>query len=413
MKLTWQTLENLSQKYGDSFYILDVRKFANNYQEFLSYFRSIYPRTNFGYSYKTNYTPKLCQIADSLGAYAEVVSQMEYDLAMRLGVEPSRIIFNGPLKRDRDLKNAILSGSTVNLDSWQEVETLKDLAREFPERNFTVGLRCNFDVGIDRISRFGFDVEGGDLEYAFSTIAQLPNCSVAGLHSHFSTPQRSIESYALRARKMLNLTDFYFPDRPPKFINLGGGFFGKMDEELRQQFDCYIPNYREYAEAIAPEFARHFPPDTGPELIVEPGVALVADVMQFACQVVGTKTVRSRQIALVAGSIHNIKPTLTDKKLAMDVYRHESSDRGGKLTGDIDLVGYTCMEHDCLNKIDRGEIGIGDYVVFNNIGAYTIVFKPPFISPNSPIISYDSTDNSYELSRRRETSEDVFATYVI
>jgi diaminopimelate decarboxylase len=71
------------------------------------------------------------------------------------------------------------------------------------------------------------------------------------------------------------------------------------------------------------------------------------------------------------------------------------------------------MEHDCLGKIEGGEIGIGDYIVFDNIGAYTIVFKPPFISPNSPIVSYNSKANSYELSRRRETSEDVFATYII
>ena len=51
--------------------------------------------------------------------------------------------------------------------------------------------------------------------------------------------------------------------------------------------------------------------------------------------------------------------------------------------------------------------------MFDNMGAYTVVLKPPFIRPNPPIVGYDSIENKYELVRRRETSQDVFSTYVI
>lgn len=413
MKLTWQTLHNLEKEYGDSFFILDLRQFENNYKEFLQEFRSIYPNTNLGYSYKTNYIPKICQTAYSMGGYAEVVSQMEYDLAIAIGVSPSRIIFNGPLKSQEDIERAIFAGSIVNLDCLEEVEMVAALAQKLSDQNIAVGLRCNFDVGEGRISRFGFDVEGGELDHIFKLFGELKNCSVQGLHCHISTSSRSVGSYTLRTQKIIELSDYYFKDKQPKFIDIGGGFFGKMNDDLRQQFDVYIPSYQEYAEAIAPQLRSRFPEDSCPELIIEPGVAVVADVLKFVGKVVGLKTVRSRQIALVVGSIHNVKPTLTDKKLSLKVYTKEEKSESKKLSGPVDLVGYTCMEHDCLYEDYPGDIGIGDYVVFDNIGAYTVVFKPPFIRPNPPIINYDSILNEYSLIRRRETSQDLFSTYVI
>ena len=413
MQLSWQTLYNLEKKFGNSFFLLDLDKFKRNYQEFLHSFCSIYPHTNLGYSYKTNYIPKLCQTVDSMGGYAEVVSQMEYDLAIAIGVSPSRIIFNGPLKSPEDLENAILAGSIVNLDCLEEVEIVAALARRLPEQKIAVGLRCNFDVGAGRISRFGFDVEGGALDDVFKIFRELKNCSVLGLHCHISTSARSIESYKLRTQKILEFSDYYFQDKPPKFIDIGGGFFGRMNDDLKSQFDCYVPTYQEYAQSIAPQLRNRFPDNSGPELIIEPGVAVVADVLQFVAKVVGLKTIISRQIALIVGSIHNIKPTLTDKKLSLQVYKNDTNPPTKKLSGSVDLVGYTCMEHDCLYADYSDEIGIGDYAVFDNLGAYTVVFKPPFIRPNPPIVSYDATADKYTLIRRQETSQDVFSTYVI
>lgn len=413
MALSWQTLHNLEKEYGDSFFILDLRQFENNYKEFLQGFRSIYPKTNLGYSYKTNYIPKICQTAHSMGGYAEVVSQMEYDLAISIGVPPARIIFNGPLKHQEDLEKAILAGSIVNLDCWEEVEMVETLAKRLPEQKIAVGLRCNFDIGTNRISRFGFDVAAGELDRAFQRLTELNNCAVDGLHCHISTSERSTESYARRTQKIIELTDDYFKDEQPRYLDIGGGFFGKMTDDLRSQFDGYIPNYQEYAEAVAPQLKSRYPDNSGPELIIEPGVAIVSDVLNFVAKVVGLKTVRSRQIALVVGSVHNVKPTGTDKNLSLRVYRNEENREGRKISGKLDIVGYTCMEHDCLYKDYSGEIGIGDYAVFENMGAYTVVFKPPFIRPNPPIISYDSILNEYRLIRRRETSEDVFSTYVL
>jgi len=343
--------------------------------------------------------------------YAEVVSQMEYHLAIRIGVPPKRIIFNGPLKLAQDIENAIMAGSIVNLESHYEVSIVKALAQKLPGHDIIVGVRCNFDIGTGSLSRFGFDVQKGELDIVFETLDRLKNCRIAGLHCHFSTSERSTESYALRARKMLDISLLYFKDYNPRFIDLGGGFFGKLSEDLKKQFDCPAPSYQEYAEAIAPYFADAFPDGSGPELILEPGAAIVADVMKFVAKVVYVKSLRSHKLAITTGSIHNIMPTQHDKNLPLRVYGDDKNKNRKEIIGPIDIVGYTCMEDDCLYKAYDANIAEGDYAVFDNVGAYTIVLKPPFIRSNPAIISYDSLTDRYELIKRREEFKDMFCTY--
>ena len=215
-----------------SFYLLDLEALRENYREFLDAFQMIYPKASVAYSYKTNYTPALCRAVHEMGGYAEVVSDMEYDLALRIGVSPNKIVFNGPLKSERMLRRALLAGSIVNLDALYEVSLVEGIAQEASDRPLAVGLRCNFDVGAGYVSRFGFDADGPDLRAAFERIERLDKCTIAGLHCHFTTPHRSIESFALRTTKMLDVCASLFGDHPPKFLDLGGGYFGKMGAEL-------------------------------------------------------------------------------------------------------------------------------------------------------------------------------------
>ena len=86
MELNQSTISSLRDCYGDAFYLLDSEQFRHNFLELKSTFESIYPFFNIAYSYKTNYTPKFCKIVNELGGYAEVVSEMEVELALKCGV---------------------------------------------------------------------------------------------------------------------------------------------------------------------------------------------------------------------------------------------------------------------------------------------------------------------------------------
>ena len=120
MNLTMEMIAELQKEHGDAFYLLDSALFQQNYAEMKREFSTLYANFNIAYSYKTNYTPKLCKLVNSMGGYAEVVSEMELELAERIGVMPENIIWNGPVKRYDVMERFLLSGGTVNLDSMED-----------------------------------------------------------------------------------------------------------------------------------------------------------------------------------------------------------------------------------------------------------------------------------------------------
>ncbi len=405
--MDFNLLDKLSIEYGESFYLLDSNVFSSNYDQFLFEFRRIYQNTHIGYSYKTNYIPRLCQILNDKGGYAEVVSEMEYDLALKVGVDYDKIIVNGPYKTKNTLKKFLFNGSIVNLDSIREIEFVLEIAEESRSRDFAVGIRTNFDIRDDNFSRFGIDVNSPLFDTWISKLKQASNIKVEGIHCHF--PNRDLESYVYRAEEILNLVDIVF-DEHPKYIDIGGGFFGKMHQDLKDQFSCSVPEFREYAEVIATRFEKKYrslSDESKPILFLEPGSALVANSMKFVAKIIEIKEVRGRNIAMSTGSKFNIG--LLSSKVNMPMTVYGANDNESKDFELIDISGFTCIESDYLYKGYSGKLNRDDYIVFDNVGSYSVVFKPPFILPNVPIIEVNK-DNT--LIKRKETTEDIFKTFI-
>ncbi|MBB6400908.1 diaminopimelate decarboxylase [Methanococcus maripaludis] len=407
MELNWDFLNKLTEDFGDSYYLLDSNKFIKNYDEFLAEFQKIYPNTVIAYSYKTNYLPQLCSIVNEKGGYAEVVSKMEYDLAIKIGVSPSNIIVNGPLKTKEHLEHFLLNGSTVNVDSCRELELCKEIAKSNPDKILSVGLRCNFEIN-STVSRFGFDVRDEEFIEKFKELKKIDNLIIKGIHCHF--PDRNLESYSKRVDILISILDLLFKGDIPEFVDIGGGYFGKIDDFLAKQFNCNVPSYSDYADIIASRFKEYFknlPENKKPKLILEPGTALVADTMKFIAKVIEIKNIQGKNIAMTTGSKFNMGLFGLNINLPINVY---SEFKNEEYIKDIDISGYTCIEADYLFKNYSGVLNIGDYIAFDNIGSYSFVFKPPFICPNVPIIDYN--DGNFKVVKRRETFEDIFKTYM-
>lgn len=405
MEMNYSSLENLEREFGESFYLLDTDVFKNNFDEFLGEFREIYPKTFIGYSYKTNYTPRICEIVYEKGGYAEVVSEMEYDLAIKVGVPSDKIIVNGPYKNKKALEKFLLNESIVNLDSYRELENLLLIADENNEKKLNVGIRCNFEINDKLISRFGFDIEHSDFKSIFDKISLKQNIILKGLHCHF--PNRDLASYIPRVEKMLTLVDEVF-EEAPEFIDIGGGYFGKMHKDLSKQFNCPVPKYFEYAEIIASRVNKHFSDlsdEKKPILFLEPGSAVVANTMKFVVKVIDIKEVRGKRIAMTSGSKFNIGLLTSTVNMPMSVYSNNEN-RDKKLT---QISGYTCIEADYLFRDYVGSVEVDDYLVFDNVGSYSVVFKPPFILPNVPVVEVNS--KGYDEVKKQEKMEDIFKTF--
>lgn len=396
-----EIITGLRKEYGEAFYLLDSEQFRTNFLELKEAFSSIYPNFNIAYSYKTNYTPKFCKIVNELGGYAEVVSEMEMELALRCGVDHSRIIWNGPIKDKERMSEFLLAGGTVNIDSISEAEYIKELA-EKADHKLNVGIRCNYDVADGVVSRFGFDVDGEDFKKVLEIVTTTPNLHFINFQCHFA--KRQIEYWPARAKGMIDLLDRVgvIPER----VDIGGGLFGKMADSLKAQFTSEIPDYKAYAAAAATVFAEYFEgKERKPELIIEPGSAVVGDCMKFVGTVKTIKNVRGKCFASVLGSQKNI--SMTGINPPMEVV-HMSE---GKEYERVDLVGFTCIEGDVLYKNYTGKLAVGDAIVISNCGSYSLVMKPPFILPNFPVL--DICGDEVEVIKRAETFDDIFHTFDI
>ena len=191
----------------------------------------------------------------------------------------------------------------------------------------------------------------------------------------------------------------------PERIDIGGGLFGKMPDELKKQFTSDIPQYKDYAKVAATVFAEYFKDkDVKPELVIEPGSAVVGDCMRFVGTVKTIKNVRGQYIASVLGSQKNISMSGVNPPIEVIHMGNETTEYGK-----LNMVGFTCIEGDVLYKDYTGELAIGDAVVISNCGSYSLVMKPPFILPNFPVL--DICGKNVEVIKRAETFDDIFHTF--
>ncbi len=401
MILNKEVISKLRKEYGDAFYLLDSVQYRKNFIELRDTFRKIYPNFNIAYSYKTNYTPKFCKIVNELGGYAEVVSEMELEIALRVGVKPNRIIWNGPIKNPKRLEEFLVAGGTDNIDSIEELKIVKDIAARYPDKTLDLGIRCNYEVGDGVVSRFGFDVDSDDFKKVLEFVTTTKNVHFINFQCHFA--KRQIEYWPARAKGMVELIDRL--GIIPKRIDIGGGLFGKMADSLKAQFTNEIPDYQAYAEAAATVFADYFADkEVKPELLIEPGSAVVGDCMKFVGTVKTIKNIRGKSFATVLGSQKNI--SMSGINPPMEVIAMGGKQQEFK---HLDMVGFTCIEGDVIYHGYNGKLAHEDAIVISNCGSYSLVMKPPFILPNFPVL--DISGEQIDVIKRGEVFDDLFHTF--
>ncbi len=398
MSLDIDKLTSYYKTFGLPLYIFDEDAFVSNYHLFEHCFKSIYKNYRVSYSFKTNYAPYICRLVHKLGGYAEVVSDMELSIARYTDYKDTHIVYNGPCKGSQ-LEQFILNGGIVNVDNFEELERIVKIAEKNPKNMISFGLRANIDIGQSFISRVGIDE--AELGKAFNRIKNVENAKIVGLHCHIGR-SRSLAAWKYRTKKMLAIADAFFSE-PPAYISLGSGMFGNMDPFLAHQFGETIPTYEEYADVVARPFATHYSGENQPILFTEPGTTLINSYVSFMAKVISIKHIKGKDFVFLDGSKHNLGEICEIKQLPIHIIK---SSNKREIVCEADLVGYTCLEHDVLYKSYTGEIAVGDIIIFDNVGGYSNVSKPPFIKPNCYMISSNG-----RVIKKAETVKEVMSTY--
>ena len=348
-----------------------------------------------GYSVKTNSVPKCMKLAGEMGAFAEVVSHDEYELALLCGFKKNHIVYNGPMKSKETFLDAIQNGAIVNIETKRELDWLKDLPSY---KQYEVGLRLNVNIsrvsiddadGDNDNSRFGFSDETNEFADAVKIIESLGNVRLAGLHIHRTSHSRSIRfykssiSFACQTIKKYALALDY--------LDVGGGYFGIFPNK---------PTYQEYSDGFYEVLDSYGLANL--RVIVEPGNALVASCFAFLSEVIDVKHVEDNLWFITTdGSRNDLDPFFKKNGYLSEViYKKDSQ------VVDLQIVsGCTCLEYDRMFTLDHKPLlSVGDRIYYRNVGAYTMCLSPMFIRyiPNI----YMKKNEEYELVREKWTAKE-------
>ncbi len=408
MKYNKSTIEKIEKQYGLPCYVFDEDAFRDNYMDLRDTLKKYYPKYEIAYSYKTNYAPSICKIVKEMKGYAEVVSDMEYAIAKKIGYTSQMIVYNGPFKGEL-LEEHLLNDGIVNIDNIKEIKRIIEFSEKV-EKHFNVGIRVNINVGQSFVSRFGIDADSDDLKYAVELIRKSNYLKLVGLHCHIGQA-RNLEAWKSRTEQILQLADKYV-DGVPKYLDLGSGMFGKMDEVMVKQFSSEIPSYEDYAKVTAKmvyDHYKNFSEVERPILFSEPGTTVDNKYVDLIAQISCLKKIKGKSFGVINASVHNLGDVCTSVSLPIEIVRY--SDFADRDFSSHDFVGYTCLEQDvAYSNYDKG-IADSDYIVFGNVGGYSNVDKPPFILPQCAMIGVRK--GIFYLIKRRETVEDILSTYIV
>ncbi len=365
-------------------FLADTAILVDRYASLRETLERLWRPSAIAYSFKTNYAVAESRVLHGEGAWAEVVSGREYRLARRLGYAGEEIVFNGPYKRDDELRNALLDGALIHVNDPPELERLLALLPPQPSR-VRIGLRVAAGPGVGP-SRFGFSLARGEAHAAVARVASVDGAELAGFHLHLKGDTDDPSSYREAARELARFIADVMPRLGGKrlaSVDFGGGFPAHGPKPRSR--DRWAPRpIEEYVEAITAELAPVLPENQRPTLILEPGRYLVADAIVFVSELVRVEHEAGLQLATCDGAV-SMLPLTHYCPQVVRVFSRELEPRAGALEPSI-VFGASCRENDVLYRGLLPRATAGEYLVFYAAGAYNSTLSPAFIFDTPPVV---------------------------
>jgi diaminopimelate decarboxylase len=400
------SVAQLVEQYGSPLFVFSEKTLAARYRELHDALALRYPKVRLAWSYKTNYLESICRVLHREGALAEVVSEFEYDKAIRTGVPAEQIHFNGPYKPASALRKALGAGSTVHIDHFDELALAEKVAEELgvtPRVAIRVNLRTD---AVPHWGRFGFNLEDGQARDAVARLIGGGRLELTGLHAHIGTFILEAGAYQEAARRLAEFANEIAEQHGVKlsFIDMGGGF--ASHNTLKAQYlpgNQATPSFARYAEALLDGIgALDYPPRELPTLLLETGRALVDDAGYLISTVHANKRLSDGRRALVLDAGVN-------SLFTSFWYKHEvvpAQEFRGTAEPTV-FFGPLCMNIDVVRETMLfPPMKVGERVVFRTVGAYNVTQWMQFITYR-PAVVLIGRDGQHALIRRREDIDSV------
>lgn len=275
----------LARQYGTPLYVMSEDKIREVCRSYISSFEKYYD--GYGvptYASKAFMCKEICKIVSSEGFDIEVVSGGELYTALKAGVSPSRIHFQGNNKTIGELNLAIENGvGDIVVDNATELRNIQKISEE---NNVISNISIRVKPGIDAHthefirtgqldSKFGVALEGGEaFELARQAVSYV-NVKLIGLHCHIGSQIFERDPFILAAQVMFDLYAQIVKelDIDLKTLNLGGGFGIKyIESDSALPYDAYMEVVSKTVKDKCAELSIDIP-----KIILEPGRSVVGE----------------------------------------------------------------------------------------------------------------------------------------
>ncbi|XP_055491281.1 ornithine decarboxylase [Leucoraja erinacea] len=385
----------------DAFYVADLGDIVKKHVRW----HRVLPRVTPFYAVKCNDDKAVVKTLATLGAGFDCASKTEIQSIQNLGVPVEKIIYANPCKQLSQIKYAAAHGvQKMTFDS--EVELMK-VARCHPSAKLVLRIATDDSKAICRLSvKFGATLKTSRL---LLERAKELNIDVIGVSFHVGSGCTDAQTYTQAiadARFVFDMgVEFGFK---MYLLDIGGGFPGSEDTKLK---------FEEIGAVVNSALDKYFPTDSGVNIMAEPGRFYVASAYTLCANIIAKKVVFSEQNGSdgedegendrtlmyyindgVYGSFNCI---LYDHAHVMPVLlRKQKSDESLYSTS---VWGPTCDGLDrIVERCDLPELQVGDWMVYENMGAYTVAAASTFNGFQRPQAYYVMSRPAWQLMQQIE-----------
>ena len=340
------------------------------------------------FAIKANPMPGVVNFVAPLVDGLDVASQREMQTALASGMAAHEISFAGPGKRMPELEAAVAAGVLLNVESPAELERLAQISRA-SGRRARVAIRVNPDF---ELKTSGMKMSGGpkpfgiDAEQVPALLAgpAMQSVDFCGFHIFAGSQNLRVEAIEEAQTKSLQLAIQLarHAPRPPRILNLGGGF-GIHYFPREERLDLAAIGQR--MRALVPVATRELP---GCELVIELGRYIVGEAGVYLARVLDCKKSRDQWFVVTDGGLHHhLAASGNFGQVVRKNYPVANASRmydGTRET--VSVVGPLCTPLDILGAgVEIGRPEPGDLIAVFQSGAYGLTASPlGFLSHPEP-----------------------------
>jgi diaminopimelate decarboxylase len=415
----------MAERYGTPLYFVDEKTLHDKLIELHHAYKKFKGDVKVAYSVKANFNPSVLKTFMKDGVTFDLTSLGELYFIKRLNGSPDNIIYTSITEEldeyievlKNGIKRIVVSSyyGFINLSKAANVVNIrpKIMVRINPEVGVKAEVRATYKNG-----KFGVPFNGGKIDSAFFIVKSIfdnPLLDFEGFHFHLGSQITDFVCYvnALeRLNSLLNKLKKEINNFSITTLDIGGGtpvFYNDPVPAPDEMASIYI-------EKLNKLVSNH----GNFTLMIESGRFLVAESSIMVSKIVNTKEYNDHKIIILDTGYH----LLLDSALLKQEYPQEAipcesdvceMNFGSKSTHssikNIHLAGRLCDTFDVfpVSKVsDLSCADIGNYVLFYNVGAYSLVFNMPFHCQTKPPVLMKTIDNDFKLIRKGTSYEDLF-----